>query len=318
MLRMLDTPDEWGILEIRGMEHTPEYDPDVIGAGMSVQTYRREVLGDWSATTGKVVYPEFGAIHKALDPLPFDPGRPLVCGWDFGGSPTSGTPAFVPTQLNARRQWLVYPPLVPGEQETVGIYEFTQWVAQYLAEEFAAPAGLALPELKLVHIGDPAGDYHPPRTQGMTSSRLEMRSCYQIIERGLQVVVGHTEFGQPIVEEKPGFGWRVKRGEVTLAKRMEALRSRLTMLVDGGLPALVVDPAAKMIIDGFEGGYHYPQRQDGRYELDPAKNHFSHPMNALEYAASRLGTAFAPEPDDEGPARGREFTTRTPGRRRPD
>jgi hypothetical protein len=66
----------------------------------------------------------------------------------------------------------------------------------------------------------------------------------------------------------------------------------------GGIPALIVnmEPMGRTIIEGFRGGYHFKQRDEGRYELDPEKNWYSHTMNCVEYLATRL--------DAQPPARG--------------
>lgn len=310
------TDEGWFVAEIRGAEHIPEYDPREVGRGLSDSAFKREILGDWSASTGRVVFPEFGPIHLAKDPLPFDPRRPLLCGWDQGGMPSGGTPAFVPTQLNAYGQWLIYKPVMPDEDETVGIYDFCQWVAEYLQERFAEPFGLTLKDLNLIHYGDPAGNAPPPKTLGMMSAKMEHRSCYEIIRRGQQVIVGTDAMGEPIIDEKPGFGWYIRPGEVSLTKRLEAIRARLTSLHEG-LPMLVVDTDATIIRDAFQGAYHYKQRNDGRYELDPYKNHASNCVDALSYAASRMAAVLPEDPDDRmGAWGGRGSVTRSPGRRR--
>jgi hypothetical protein len=308
------TPDGWHVLEVRGERDVPGYDPAVVGAGMGDQLYRREVLGDWSATTGKLVYPEFKAIHVAKKALDYDERLPLICGWDLPGS-NGGTPAMVPAQLNKRKQLLIYPPVVPDEGVTVGIYEFGGWVAEYLSEEFAIPSNLTLESLHLLHYGDPAGNAKMASAAGTSNARLEARSANEILLSGMDVIVGWDDDRKPIIEHKPGWGWVMQPGEMALSRRMECMRSRLSLLVEGE-PALLVDPAATILIDGFQGGYHYHQRADGRFELDPAKNHYSHPLNALEYLVSRVGGARprAEQDEDDGPKR-RE-RTRAAGRGR--
>ena len=308
-----DTPDGWSVLEIRGARDVPDYDPKVIGQGMSQGKYRTEVLGDWSATTGRVVYPEFGEIHKAVDPLAFDPYRPLLCAWDVGGTPISGVPSCVVTQVNALHQWLIFSCIIPDEDApAVGIWEFAGWVQEHLRTEFAEPWGMSFPDLKLVHVGDPQGHVRPPKTYGMVSKGYEIKSCYDVIEKGYKQEIGEDDRGRPVLLEKPGYGWRIREGERSLARRMEMLRGLLTTLVEGR-PALVVDPRCKFIVDGFEGGYHYHQRSDGRYELDPMKNHYSHALNAVEYGASYLKKAYdksdereryVPQRTITGPCRG--------------
>ena len=67
--------------------------------------------------------------------------------------------------------------------------------------------------------------------------------------------------------------------------RIEAVEAPLTRLVDKH-PGIVVDPACKNLIAGFEGGYHYKRLQvsgNERFEDRPNKNRFSHVHDALQY-----------------------------------
>lgn len=290
------TDDGWSVLTIHHSK-LPDYDFEAACKGMSEEAIQRELEIDWSATIGKRVYPDFRRDrHVAARKLPFDPRKPLYCGWDFGG-----TPAFVPTQVASTGQWYLYPGLVPPDEQTWGIYEFAQQVADYLTRNFAIPHGLTLEQLNLIHIGDPAGNGPPPRAK---DSPKEERSCFQILNRGMQVVTGHDDKGRAILTERPGWGWRVMPGAVNITDRLESVRSRLTLMVHGGEPALLVDPEATTLIEGFLGGYHYHQRADGRYEFDPYKNWYSHPMDALGYVATRLfarGQKRSEEDEDAPP-----------------
>lgn len=273
------TKDGWCVLEIRGERDVPGYDPREVGRGMSEQTYRREVLGDWTASAGKVVYPEYGDIHEPLDGLPYDPERPLLCGWDLPAA-TGGTPAFVASQLSAAGQWLIYGSVQPLADESLGVWDFALRVYEWLHERFAAPTMQRVEEMALVHYGDPAGAQKALR--GGSQAGIELRSAYDIIHRGDQI-----EGPNGSVVEREGFGWVIQPGEVSLTKRLESVRARLSMNVLGG-PGLLVAPSATMLREGFRGGYHYAQRADGRYELDPAKNKYSHSQDSLGYVASRV------------------------------
>lgn len=310
-----DLPTGWTIATLEGRHVIPDYPYEAMAALLDEETRRQELDLDWTATSGKRVYPEFGRLHEAVEPLPHDANRPLVCGWDLPGG-NGGTPAFVPSQLNAFGQWLIYPELVPDEDESIGLYEFGERVAQYLHEEFARPSGLPLEKLKTLHYGDPVGNAPLPQTLAASSLRLEKRSAYEVLRLGMRVPAEYDEeTGHARIEEKPGWGWIVQPGEVSLTKRMEAVRARLKLLLSGQ-PALVVDPQATMVVEGFKGAYHYPQRTDGRYELDPAKNHHSHPMNALEYIASRLFALPGKDRDEDTPPPRPGMVYRPPGRRR--
>lgn len=303
---------DWYVLEIRGERDIPGYVPAEVGRGMPKMAFRREVLGDWTATTGKLVYPEYGDIHEPNQPLPFDPQRPLIICWD-APSGTGGTPAMVPTQISAAGQWCIYNGIQGGD-EVEGYWAFIERCAQFLYEEFAAPDDLELSDLELIHYGDPAGNARPV-AGGMPSQRGEIRSFFEVANLGEEVPLGHDANGKAIVEKRPGRGWVIRGGEVQPAKGIEAIRARLTTLLPGGAPALVVDVGATQIRAAFKGGYHFKQRADGQYELDPEKNEYSHPMDALRYGASRLFAARGKRDRDED-ERPRRAAVRAPGRPR--
>jgi hypothetical protein len=84
-------------------------------------------------------------------------------------------------------------------------------------------------------------------------------------------------------------GHHVVPGEQALNARLEAVRGRLTAMVEG-LPALVVHPRASRIRKGFNGQYHYRRvRVSGEhYTPQPEKNAYSHPHDALQYIATNL------------------------------
>ncbi len=285
------TEDGWTVATLH-WSLVPNYDYAEASKGLTDEAIRRELELDWSASSGKRVYPEYSPkVHLAKDALLFDPHQPLYCGWDFGG-----TPAWVPTQLNALGQWLVFPGIAPLDDQTIGVYEFGQLVADHLTREYASPIGRELSDLKLIHFGDPAGAARPPRTGDRPQ---EVQSCFEILKNGLYIELGPGDDGSRRVRRQPGFGWKINPGAVNITDRLESVRARLLTLLSGGLPALVVDPRATAIADGFGGGYCYPQRADGTYGRDPAKNWFSHSLDALAYIATRLFCRPVEEDDDD-------------------
>lgn len=286
------TRDGWTVATL-GWWLVPGYDYAKAGEGLSEEARRQEIDIDWTATSGKVVYPEYGREHQALDPLVFDPQRPLYCGWDFGAH-EGGTPAWVPTQVNTFGQWLIFPPLAPTEDRSIGTYDFGQLVADHLQREYAAPHGLQWRQLKLLHFGDPNGNQRAPRTGDRPR---EMVTHFQILNRGLEIPLGPDAKGDMQYERKPGFGFEIQPGPVNVLDRLNAVRARLTLTLPGRLPGLVVDPRATVIRDGFAGGYHFPKRADGSYETHPEKDWFSHSLDALAYVAACL--FYQPEEDEE-------------------
>lgn len=238
--------------------------------------------------------------------MEFNPKLPLYCGWDWGR-----TPAFVVSQLNSLGQWLIFPPLAPPEESSVGVYEFGELVAEMLTQDYAIPAGLEnFRKLRTIHFGDPNGAAKPPR---VGDSPRELRSCFDIIEKGVEFEVIDPQTGRVKKVKKPGFGWKVMPGPVNITERLEAVRARLTTTIQGGLPALVVDPEATVLIEAFLGGYSYPLKANGRYGDEPDKNWYSHVADAMAYIAARL-FHVATEEDDEDEYQEHEFVSHA-GRR---
>jgi hypothetical protein len=245
------------------------------------QDKRREYTLDWDAATGKLIFPEFTPhVHVADHVLPFYPDLPLQVGWDMPGHP-----ACVISQMNPYGQWCILSSVSPEEEESIGVYEFAQRVANHLLKCYAAPNGLALDELQLHHYGDPTGWKLIPRPG---EAPQEARSCYDILDRGVRMVTGHNAAGEAEYEERPGWGWRVQPGEVGVTARWEALRAWLDRMTRGE-PAFIVCQSAKMVTKAVSS-YQYKELAEGRYSNEALKNWASHTSDALCYIATRLNT----------------------------
>ena len=76
--------------------------------------------------------------------------------------------------------------------------------------------------------------------------------------------------------------------------RIEAVIGFLRRNVDGE-PGLIIDPRCSMIRKGFNGEYHYRRIQVAgteRYAVEPEKNNYSHPHDALQYPCLRLDPSY--------------------------
>lgn len=289
ILPLRKTADGWFVLRIHHSA-VPSYDYEAACKGLSEEGRQQELEINWNASTGKRVYPEFNYnTHVATEPIKWD-GSTLYCGWDFGGCP-----AFVPSFINSYGQWCLLKPLAPLEDLAIGTYEFGEMVADYLCTEFAYPRAKALNDLPLKHFGDPAGKGPPVR---VGDAPKEMRSHFDILKRGLELPAGRDANGQMRFIKKPGWGWRIQPGAVDNVQRQTAVKARLNTLI-GGIPAMVFDSSATVLIEGFGGNYNYPQRADGRYSLDPCKTWWSHACNAVEYIATRLFSTPTEEEEEE-------------------
>lgn len=132
----------------------------------------------------------------------------------------------------------------------VGIIDFGEMVQSWCAQTFGA-------QTKYQDIGDPAGKNRDTNKMSPAAYLLKLNIA---VEDGIQ----------------------------TFKTRREAVVGRLTKLING-VPAIVIDPGCTRIIDGFEGGYAYPEiGNSGIFRDEPAKNEYSHIHDAIQYPATRL------------------------------
>jgi hypothetical protein len=133
----------------------------------------------------------------------------------------------------------------------MGINQFARDVVKpFLAMHF--------PKYKIQATGDPAG---------AARADTDEKTCFMVLaENGIPAMPAITN---------------------EFVARREAVAKNLNKLIDGQ-PGLLVHPDAKIIRKGFNGGYHYKRIQvtgQERYRDIPDKNDYSHPHDALQYAA---------------------------------
>ena len=133
-----------------------------------------------------------------------------------------------------------------------GIVDFTHRVMQTI--------NLVYPKAKDIrHYGDPAGEAKFSRQEGSLTSnaQLQRESC-----------------GVDVEASEQNFRARVESVEQQLARRN----------------GLLIDPRCTRLINGFIGGYHYPENKSivGEYLPNVVKNKFSHIHDALQYAMVRV------------------------------
>lgn len=159
------------------------------------------------------------------------------------------TPSAVFGQVNAKGKLCVYKTIT---SENMGIKRF-------LKEKFLPVMNSMFPRCSLIIIGDPAGKH---------KSEVGEESVFDIIEaEGYKIVAAPTNIPE---------------------KRIGAVEQWLTTMVDGE-PALALSPGDdnKVLVDGFEYGYHYKEDRTGaaNYDGSPVKDKFSHPHDAMQYLA---------------------------------
>ena len=205
--------------------------------------------GEYGATMdGKPVYPNYrDDIHCSADNLEPLRGVPLRLGFDWGR-----TPACAICQLTPRGQFRIIDEVVtPEEKHGTGVADFVKNnVVPYLK--------LKYPGFEVMACGDPAG----VEKEGDDKSSFDRAA-----EGGVRCVPAPTNDPE---------------------KRIEAVDAFLMMMVDGQ-PGLQISPKAHTIRRGFQGRYMYERKNIGGYVPEykdaPKKNAYSHPHDAVQYAA---------------------------------
>lgn len=212
-----------------------------------------------SIMRGKAVHPLFRGpnernSHVSPTPLKYSPHLDLYVGLDFGL-----TPAAVFGQVLQGRVY-VLGEIYAGDEGT-GSTQFAPIVRQEIVRRF--------PEISLDRVkffGDPGGSIRV-QTDAQTSFDI-------FRQEGLRVMLapGANRFKGP-------------------GGRKEVVDKLLSQFVNG-LPALCVDPGARMITAGLGGGYQFKVTKTTAGEFmsgDIVKNSYSHPCEAFGYMLLGMG-----------------------------
>lgn len=246
--------------EAENIEHLDggfQYYLDMI-AGNDEDHINVQVLGNYGAIkAGKPVYPEYNdRLHLSESMIMPIRGLGLCLGWDFGL-----TPSVIIGQLTDTGQARIIKELV---SEDMGVREFARDIVkpflQMNLSEFSIDFSLA----------DPAGNN---RGEG------EGRSAISIL---------NDEDADDDDPRRLDMGFQTDPAPTNdPTKRIDAVRSFLTRLVDHGEPAFVLAKRCEQLRKGFNGGYCYKRIQtsgsDERFRDVPDKNKFSHPHDGLQY-----------------------------------
>jgi hypothetical protein len=117
---------------------------------------------------------------------------------------------------------------------------------------------------------------------------------------------GKTSTGLACADVMRELKMNIVPGIQDVSRRVDSVMQFLTSL-RGGVPGLLLDPSCKMLIDGFMGGYHYPEKETKNQKRNnPEKNEYSHIHDALQYACTRIDSIGNMEVDVSGGSKGME------------
>lgn len=81
---------------------------------------------------------------------------------------------------------------------------------------------------------------------------------------------------------------------------LQLIRYHLKPRESDEIPGILVDPGALLLIEAFQGGYHYPEAKEGKPESEKPEEdgYYEHPMDALRHIAIQVlkpvGEPFEP------------------------
>jgi hypothetical protein len=174
---------------------------------------------------------------------------PVVRGWDFGLA-TLGM-ACVFTQLVSNSRLLVYRELVASDSD---IQTFAEAVRKYSFEWFPGT-------VKWFDVVDPSGFNRSAVAKGKASYVSTVNEVCK-------------------TKSIPG--------EKSKDKRLKSVNQFLTATVRGQPKLLIDGVGCPVLVEGFDGGYHYPYTKDGQVKDEPQKNEHSHVHDALQMVTTRV------------------------------
>ena len=159
--------------------------------------------------------------------------------------------ACVWSQLISNFRLMVYKELTASDTD---IEHFAEAVKQKSTEWFPGCS-------RYFDVVDPSG---------FNRTQVDKRACTDVIKT--------------VLKTRPTPGAKSK------VERRKAVTEFLKATVRG-LPKVLIDlTGCAMLVEGFDGGYHYAYAKDGQLHDDPEKNEWSHSHDALQMICSRVNT----------------------------
>jgi hypothetical protein len=99
---------------------------------------------------------------------------------------------------------------------------------------------------------------------------------------------GKTSDGKACGDVMRELGMELCPGVQDVSRRIDSVMKLLVSLKEGK-PCLRVNPSCNMLIKGFLGGYHYPEKETKNQKHNkPVKDEYSHIHDALQYVCTRV------------------------------
>ena len=215
---------------------------------MPIREYMREYEKSWQTFEGLPVYGDFRKdIHVSPTRIDPEPGLPLIIGHDFGMSAAAVVCQLVGNQLRILKEFI-------GMNE--GTKTFVPKVMGWITQTWPA---FHDNDTHFIHAIDPAGFNRNPTDATTCANTMRVAAgCKQI-----------------------------KPGPMLFEPRKNAVEHFLLHIDREGPGLLISEKECPLIVEGFAGGYRYPDKAIDiePNNLRPLKDNYSHPHDALQYAA---------------------------------
>lgn len=228
---------------------------DGIKNSLPKREYEMEYERSWQTFEGKPVYGDFTrSIH--LGKPKAEPGSQLLLGWDFGLTPACAITQIVGRQLRVLREFTTdgsISKLAPIVWDFL-MLNYLPWMhADGLIRSYIDPAGFQ-------------------RAQTDERTCADVLRCCADLERPEQRI-GFTD---------------IRPGPINWEARRKSVEDFLTKTYGEGPGLLIDEDHCPILIEGFGGGYRYPEKATDiePADLRPLKNKWSHIHDGLQMAAA--------------------------------
>lgn len=230
-----------------------------VRSSMPARDFEMEYEKSWQTFEGKPIYTDYKRkTHISHETLKPEPAIPLLIGWAFGLSPTA-----ILVQLEGRRLKV----LKEFIESDGSISKLSTSVWNWLIANM--PQWFQYQDDMIINWAAP---------EGFERTETDERTCIEVLRTC-------GDLKHP--EKRIGFR-NIRPGPLTLESRHKAVENYLTAIYGEGPGLLISEPDCPTLIEGFSGGYRYPEKS-GTVEpinIAPLKNKYCYPHNALQFVAA--------------------------------
>lgn len=206
----------------------------------------------WESFSGLPVFGDTwnNKVHLVQKEIKPELGLPILIGWDWGLTPAAVIAQLSGSRLMVMREFVA---------SNMGAARFIPLVIRQLKLLYPLWATLSKDYLNFI---DPSGAFRKDTDESTCKDFL--------YENGFREIIP---------------------GAIPFQERQSSVESFLTQMQGGEACFQISAAHCPILIKGFQGGYQFKEGQDEiePNKLEPEKNNYSHPHDALQMITSRIG-----------------------------